>query len=419
MLQTIQKWTVQHGQKQHYSWSMDLPELMAFIAILLLQGVIKLPSPRDAWSATLGHPLINGIMAQNRFQDIMQHLRFDNMNTRSERVKTDRFAAISDVWKSFVANCISSYTPGRYITIDQQLFPTKTRCSFLAYSATKPDKFGIKFWVACDLKSKYVCNVIPDLGDDPSRPNVVMKLMEPFMNKGRTVTTDSFFTSLSLAQQLLSQKTTLLGTVSKVCQELPESAKQNLDRHEFRTKVFSTSGTTLTVYAPKRKKTLCILSTMHSVVETGETRKKKPNTVNDYSRMKGGVDAMDQMVREYTVRSGTRRWPVAVFYNMVDIAALNAHILYEACTGVKERRIDFLMELASELAHSHVEAQKASVKTRLRQQPTTLEPGKRAKCQVKKKCNSNHATMRCADCYRYTCGRCKEKVVWKCRDCAV
>uniref|UniRef100_A0AAR2K205 PiggyBac transposable element-derived protein domain-containing protein n=1 Tax=Pygocentrus nattereri TaxID=42514 RepID=A0AAR2K205_PYGNA len=335
MLRTIQEWTVQHArQTQHGNWFMDLPELMAFIAILILRGIVRLPAVHDAWSATLGVPSISKIMARNRFQDIMRHLRFDDKDTRIERVANDRFAAVSDVWGSFVANCIASYNPGRHITIDEQLFPTKTRCCFLQYIATKPDKFGIKFWVACDLKSKYVCNIIPYLGKDSSRPMgeklseyVVMKLMEPFMDKGRTVTTDNFFTSLSLARRLLGRKTTLLGTVNKIHRELPDSAKKTLDREEFSTQVFSTSGATLTVYAPKRRKTVCILSSMHSMVETGDTQKKKPNTVTDYNSLQCGVDVMDQMVRKYTVRSGTRRWPVAVFYNLIDISALNAHVL--------------------------------------------------------------------------------------------
>ncbi|XP_034015393.1 uncharacterized protein LOC117500737 isoform X2 [Thalassophryne amazonica] len=389
MLQTIQEWTVQHArQTQHGIWFIALPELMAFIAILLLRGIVHLPALHDAWSAKLGVPLINKIMARNRFQDIMRHLRFDDRDTRCERVANDRFAAVSDVWGSFVANCITSYNPGRHITIDEQLFPTKTRCCFLQYIATKPDKFGIKFWVACDLKSKYVCNIIPYLGKDPSCPtgerlseNVVMKLLEPFMDKGRTVTTNNFFTSLSLAQQLLSRKTTLLGTVNKIRRELPDSAKKTLNRKEFSTQVFSTSGATLTVYAPKQRKTVCILSSMHSVVETGDTRKKKPNTLTDYNSMKCGVDVMEQMVRKYTVRSGTRRWPVAVFYNMIDIAALNAHVLYQACTGVKERRMDFLVELASELAQCHMAAKEVNQEN-LQQQPATPDTGTRALCQM-------------------------------------
>ncbi|XP_057714103.1 uncharacterized protein LOC130930276 [Corythoichthys intestinalis] len=424
MLHSIQKWTVQHArQKGEPDWFMAVPELMAFIAVVILRGVAKVPSLTDCWSADLGNQVIIATMARNRFQNIMQHLRFDDMFTRSERVETDKFAAISDVWGSFVNNCVTSYNPGRHITIDEQLFPTKTRCSFLQYSATKPDEFGIKFWVACDLKSKYICNVLPYLGKDLSRPSgerlsesVAMKLMDPFLDKGRTVTTGNFFTSLSLAQQLLSRKTTILGTVNRIRREIPQSIK-GTDRKEFTTQVFSTTDATLTVYAPKRKNTVYILSNMHSVVETEDTTKRKPNTLTKYNTTKCGVDLMDQMVREFSVRTGTRRWPIAVFYNMIDMAALNAYVLYQACTGRQERRVDFLVGLAKELADSHLGAKKERKEKLLRQQPPTPSPGKRAKCQVKDECKSNPATERCVDCYRYTCGSCRRDIPWQCRVC--
>ncbi|XP_042569986.1 piggyBac transposable element-derived protein 3-like isoform X2 [Cyprinus carpio] len=424
MLHTIQEWTIQHAQEtEHVHWFMALPELMAFIAIVILRGLTKVPSLRDCWSANLGNPHIIGTMSRNRFQDIMRHLRFDDRSTRSDRAKTDKFAAISSVWGSFVTNCITSYNPGLHITVDEQLFPSKTRCCFLQYIATKPDKFGIKFWVACDLKSKYICNVLPYLGKDPSRPsgkrlseNVVMRLMEPFLDKGRNVTTDNFFTSLSLAHKLLSRKTTILGTVNKIPREIPQSTRHT-DRNEFTTQVFSTTAATLTAYAPKRKKTIYILSSMHSVIQTDNTTKRKPNTVTLYNTTKCGVDVMDQMVREYTVRTGTQRWPVAVFYNMIDMAALNAHVLYQACTGRQERRVDFLVELARELANSHMCAKKAKKEQLLRTQPSTPSPGKRAMCQVKHQCKNNHATVQCVHCYRYTCGKCRREIPWQCQDC--
>ncbi|ROL48347.1 hypothetical protein DPX16_21833 [Anabarilius grahami] len=169
--------------------------------------------------------------------------------------------------------------------------------------------------------------------------------------------------------------------------------------------VFSTTAATLTAYAPKRKKTVYILSSMHSVIQTDNTTKRKPNTVTLYNTTKCGVDVMDQMVREYTVRTGTWRWPVAVFYNMIDMAALNAHVLYQACIGRQERRVDFLVELGRELANSHMCAKKARKEQLLRTQPSTPSPGKRAMCQVKHQCKNNHATVRCVHCYRYTCGR--------------
>ncbi|ROL50779.1 hypothetical protein DPX16_15023 [Anabarilius grahami] len=128
---------------------------------------------------------------------------------------------------------------------------------------------------------------------------------------------------------------------------------------------------------------------------------------------------MDQMVREYTVRTGTRRWPVAVFYNMIDMAALNAHVLYQACIGRQERQVDFLVELARELANSHMCAKKARKEQLLRTQPSTPSPGKRAMCQVKHQCKNNHATVRCVRCYRYTCGKCKREIPWQCQDFSI
>ncbi|GAA6087470.1 acetylserotonin O-methyltransferase 2 isoform X1, partial [Tachysurus ichikawai] len=104
------------------------------------------------------------------------------------------------------------------MTIDEQLFPTKVCCPFTQYITTKPDKFGIKFWMATDLETKYVCNASPYLGKDPSRKkgerlaeSVVMNLMEPFLDDGRNVTTDNFFTSLSLSHRLLQQKNNATG----------------------------------------------------------------------------------------------------------------------------------------------------------------------------------------------------------------
>ena len=42
---------------------------------------------------------------------------------------------------------------------------------------------------------------------------VVMRLLEPYAMKGKTVTTDNIVTNGSLASKLLAKKTTLVGTV--------------------------------------------------------------------------------------------------------------------------------------------------------------------------------------------------------------
>lgn len=102
---------------------------------------------------------------------------------------------------------------------------------------------------------------------------------------------------------------------------------------------------------------------------------------------------MDQMVREYSLHTGTGRWPVTVSYNMIDMAAMNSQVLYEACTGRQERLVDFLVDLKRQLANSHVSAKKAGKEESLRQRSSKLSPGKRVMCQVKHRCKNSKTPL--------------------------
>ena len=50
----------------------------------------------------------------------------------------------------------------------------------------------------------------------------------------------------------------------------------------------------------------------------------------------------DQMARQYLVKADTRRWHVAVFYNL---SGIDAFVLYKKQTGDKLSRRDFLFKL--------------------------------------------------------------------------
>ena len=84
----------------------------------------------------------------------------------------------------------------------------------------KPDKFGIKFWVLCENSTKYVLNIIPYLGKNDSRPNeeslgtfVVKSLMTNYTKLGYNVTCDNFFTNADLAQKMMAENTSIVGTI--------------------------------------------------------------------------------------------------------------------------------------------------------------------------------------------------------------
>ena len=84
-------------------------------------------------------------------------------------------------------------------------------------------------------------------------------------------------------------------------------------------------------YCPKKNKTVNLLSTLHSEpkVDTSNEQ-RKPEVILTYNETKAGVDTMDQMTRTYSCKRKTRRWPLVVFYNMLDISAINAYVFWKA-----------------------------------------------------------------------------------------
>ena len=106
--------------------------------------------------------------------------------------------------------------------------------------ASKPDKYGQKYWLIVDKDSKYVANGFPYIGKDELRStnervsdHIVMKLAEPYLKKGRNITTDNYFTSVKLANLLKSKNTSLLGTLNKNRREVPCKIKK-LERRAIR-----------------------------------------------------------------------------------------------------------------------------------------------------------------------------------------
>ncbi|CAK9810950.1 hypothetical protein ANTPLA_LOCUS6738 [Anthophora plagiata] len=83
-------------------------------------------------------------MPRERFKQILRFLRFDRRTERSKRLKTDKFALVSEIWNKFIENCQACYKPRQNVTVDEQLFPSKARCRFTQYMPNKSNKFVIR-----------------------------------------------------------------------------------------------------------------------------------------------------------------------------------------------------------------------------------------------------------------------------------
>ncbi|GFV88442.1 piggyBac transposable element-derived protein 4 [Trichonephila clavipes] len=91
----------------------------------------------------------------------------------------------------------------------------------------------INFWLAADVDSKYVLNSFPYLGKDEERHEnlslseyFVLRLVEPFVTKGRNISTNNIFTTLNLPQILKTKNITLTGTMKRNRKEVPEFVKK-------------------------------------------------------------------------------------------------------------------------------------------------------------------------------------------------
>ena len=164
---------------------------------------------------------------------------------------------------------------------------------------------------------------------------VVMQLMRPYLCKGRNVTTDSYFTFVKLAKQLKETQTSLLASVNKIRREVPlPLRKMKEDLHLC--KLYKSGDITLTAYQGKVNKH--VLTTMHKNITIANNAKKTPETVSSYNETKYGVDIVDQIAKKYTCRTGTQRWPIHSFQNTLDLAAINAWVLYKEVTNEKISR---------------------------------------------------------------------------------
>ena len=118
---------------------------------------------------------------------------------------------------------------------------------------------------------------------------------------------------------------------------------------------------------------------------------------------------LDQMARAYSVKGGTCRWPVAVFYNILDLAGFNAHVLFKECTSSKIGWSKFMQLLAEELKAEFIEGKHVALQLaqgpQQQKQPPQQSP-KWRQYQIWRSCNQNKTQETCR---KPMCGNCARR----------
>jgi len=144
----------------------------------------------------------------------------------------------------------------------------------------------------------------------------------------------------------------------------------------------------------------------------------KPDVITFYNMTKCGVDVVDENCALYNVARRSRRWPLTIFYALMNIGGVNGHIIYELNNNTKIKRKLFLKQLALELVDEQLkrriqvqqvrQATKKSIqkilKTNIEETPIISQDRSSGRCNVCDRKKNRKTAYQCHSCKRFICG---------------
>ncbi|KAJ8880759.1 hypothetical protein PR048_017229 [Dryococelus australis] len=224
---------------------------------------------------------------------LLRCIRFDNKENREHRKLLDKLTPIREVFEKFVDNCQKAYTMSKYATIDEQLESFRGRCSFRQYIPNNPAKYGIKIFALVDAHMFYTWDLEVYVGKQPDGPYA--------------------------------------------CSNSPR-------------------GLYPSVACSNKKANVLLFSTMHhdAAIYNHAGNLNNPDIVTFHDSTKGCVVVVDKLCATYNTSRNSRRWPMTIFYSLLNIAGINANIIHIVNNDCEQMRRMFLGELVFGLVDEHL-----------------------------------------------------------------
>ena len=368
---------VRESSKYSHCKETDIIEIRALIGLIYLRGALHLTflHVKRLFQQRSSNTIFMTTMSQNRFAFLLGMIEFDDHQSRAARWRVDRFTAIRDIFNMFNKRCALLRIPTEFLSIDETLYPYRGKIQIRQYNPNKPAKYGLLYRSLSDAKLPYTYFTLPYAG----KPNEVtedsyyvtgtdnytiylVEGMSKFCDiRGRNISMDRYFTSMTIAEYLLSKEITLVGTLRSDRKGIPKELKETKERETPSiVYVYCTEEKSLMIsYFVKTKsgsKNVLVLSTMHKEVLVTKDDRKKPHVICFYDRTKGGVDVMDMMAGTYSCRYKSRRWTANAFAYILDTVRTNSTTLFrEIKPEEKISSFDFLWTLGEQLITPHVQ----------------------------------------------------------------
>ncbi|KAF5281757.1 hypothetical protein FQR65_LT14552 [Abscondita terminalis] len=313
-------------------------EIKKFFGLLLWMGLVRHPTIESYWSrnSKYKNDIAPITMPRNKFEML---LRFWHFSNNEEAPENDRLFKVRHIVELLTKNYQTIMKPDLQIAVDETMVPFRGRLIFRQYIPGKRHKYGIKLFKMCGSEG-YTYNLMVyqgkhETGKHDLSSHVVMELCKDYLDKGRILITDNFYTNLPLAHELLKRNTHSLGTVRKNRKGLPkEVVSAKINKGDVVGKE-NEQGVVIAKWRDKRE--VLILSTHHTleVVNTGRKNRKKedickPKFILDYNAGKAGIDLSDQLSSYSSpVRKSIRWYHKLVTELLFGTSVVNAYIVFK------------------------------------------------------------------------------------------
>lgn len=378
---------------------------------------------------------VSKVMSRNRFQIILKFIHFAN---NEENVDNDRLFKIRELSEKLNMNFESRYTMGPVAVVDESVVPFCGRLIFRQYLKNKAHPYGVKIFKACS-GSGYTHRFQIYSGKVRNRQQnvakkVFLELMNDYLDKGRTIITDNWYTSLNLAQTLLSRRTHLVGTLRRdrkgipssifdACSEIGSDKKLKLQKKHKKLQKFEVKaqrnreGVTITHYKEKRNVLLLSTRNLLEMSPAKETKKLKPDSILFYNKEKKAVDIFDQMATyQNCLRKSVKWYRKVAFEMLLNMSVINSWVIYQEVTNGRISIVEFRKELIRALCKTPVldEGVEHSGKTTKHR----LNSIKRKRYTNRRQCRNCYQELSAKYGAVYARNRAK-KVITFCNDCPI
>ena len=341
-------------------------------------SVIDLPAYCMYWANETRYPPIADVMSVNRYKLLRENLHVSDNSKRDEpENKGNKLYKIQPVLDHVRQNC-TSIEPEVEHSIDEQIIPAKTIYSGIRqYNPKKPVKWGFKNFVRSG-SSGIMYDFFLYSGSVNNQKctgsYVVLRLIETLpKNQHFNFFFDNWFSSIPLCLALKDNGFLAIGTLrSDRTKKCPLPSEKDLRKtgrgsHSFRTD--ANTGIVVTKwYDSKCVQMITNYCDPQSVgkVKRWDRQKRQyieidcPTVVQEYNKSMGGVDLSDMLISLYRTSVKTKRWYLKILFHCVDIAKVNAWLVYRRhCNQLKIPKksqlslLKFTMSIASALVNSN------------------------------------------------------------------